>query len=207
MLAYAFGASGVLMVAAVLAFFALAGDSGSAEGGRVAATMKDAGCTFRTLNANKNLRPNMRHVVELPKRFKHNSDPPTSGLHHPQTIIWGSYDQPISQLHAVHNLEHGGVVIQYGNKVPAETVSRLTRFYIDDPNALLLAPYPRLGERIALTAWTLDEDRAQEQNYEGEGRIALCREFDEDAFQTFVDEFQGKGPERFNVDDLQPGGA
>ena len=90
----------------------------------------------------------------------------------------------------VHNLEHGGVIVQYGDQVDAVTRDRLRAFYDDSPNAMLLAPLPALGSKIALTAWT---------------RLATCERFDESAFSAFRSAYRGNGPERFRIGDLAPG--
>jgi hypothetical protein len=120
----------------------------------------------------------------------YDSFPPTSGPHYPQPAIWGAYDVPLLQVQAVHNLEHGGVVLQYGNKVPKAVVATLKAFYGESPNGMLLAPLPELGKRIALTAWST---------------LATCRRFDTEAFAAFRDAYRGNGPERFPVDRLEPG--
>jgi hypothetical protein len=60
-----------------------------------------------------------RHVNSLPKAFKYNTNPPSSGPHFPLTIFWGMYDAPVDRLRSVHNLEHGGIVIYYGPNVPS----------------------------------------------------------------------------------------
>ena len=199
------GAAGA--IAALAAIVAVALAMGGSDGG-VAETMRAAGCTYREVEARENLPPDEQtHVEKLPKGFKYNTDPPTSGLHHPTTIIWGIYDAPIAQLNSVHNLEHGGVVIQYGRGTSAGEIGQLQEFYRDDPNGLLVAPRPQLGNRISLAAWTFDEGRLAESGYEGEGRLALCTTFDEGAFRTFVDEYRFRGPERFEPDTLTPGSA
>lgn len=90
----------------------------------------------------------------------------------------------------VHNLEHGGVIIHYGDEVDPQTVEQLQAFYDESPNAMLLSPLPGLGSKISLTAWT---------------KLATCERFDEDAFAAFRSAFRGNGPERFRVGDLQPG--
>jgi hypothetical protein len=195
-------AAGAIAVLAAIVGVALV--MGGSSGG-VAETMRAAGCTYRDVDAEQNIRPGLRHVEKLPKGFKYNTDPPTSGLHHPTTIIWGMYDSPIAQLNSVHNLEHGGVVIQYGRGVSADAIGQLQAFYRDDPNGLLVASRPRLGNRISLAAWTFDEARLVERGYEGEGRLALCPTFDEGAFGKFVDEYRFMGPERFEPDTLTPG--
>jgi hypothetical protein len=196
------GAAAIVALAAiVVGALVLRGSDSS-----VAETMRSAGCTYREVEARQNLPPDQaRHVEELPKGFKYNTTPPTSGPHHPNTIIWGIYDAPISQLRSVHNLEHGGVVIQYGNRVPGDVAGRMSEFYRADPNGLVVAPRPALGNRISLAAWTFDQARLVEDGYQGEGRLALCPTFDDGAFRTFVDEYRGRGPEPFPVEDLVPG--
>jgi hypothetical protein len=202
--------SAVLVVAAVLGFLLLGGgdDEGSAATG-VAAEFRALGGSFETLPATPNLRykgQRLRHVPALPPGFKYNSNPPSSGIHTDQTVIWNIYDQPVPAISSVHNLEHGGIVIRYGPDVPASEVEKIREFYLDDPNGLMVAPMPGLGDTIALTAWTYDQGRKNDRTYEGEGRLAKVKRFDEDAFNAFVDNFRGHGPELFPVSDLGPGG-
>jgi Protein of unknown function (DUF3105) len=159
-------------------------DSGGSEG--VAETMIAAGCTYQTPAEQG------RDHVQDGTRVKYNSSPPTSGNHYAVPVVWGSYDAPVEQARAVHNLEHGGIVIQYGDEVPPATVDELRAFYQDDPNGLLLAPLPSLNDQIAVTAWT---------------QLAKCTQFDRDAFEEFRDEFRAKGPEPRRVSDLAPGTA
>ena len=191
-----------MLGAIVVGFLVLGGGSSSDVADRV----RDAGGTYREVEARDNLRPGMRHVTSLPKGFKYNTEPPTSGLHYPLTILWGMYDAPVDRLREVHNLEHGGIVIHYGPRVPKGTVQELADFYRADPNALVIAPLASLGNKISIAAWTFDLGRLNERGYEGEGRLAIMPKFDEGVFRAFVDEYRGKGPERFNVQDLQPGG-
>jgi hypothetical protein len=65
---------------------------------------------------------------------------------------------------------------------------------------MLAFPLPKLGNRIALVAWTQKPGESR-----GQGRIAECTRFDQSAFKAFRDAFRGKGPERFPVDRLRPG--
>jgi hypothetical protein len=209
---FAVAGSAVLVVAAVLGFLLLGGgdDKSSAATG-VAAKFRELDGTFQTLPATPNLRVEgqpARHVPALPPGFKYNSNPPSSGIHTNETVIWNIYDEPVPTISSVHNLEHGGIVIRYGPDVPAGEVEKIREFYLDDPNGLIVAPMPGLGDTIALTAWTFDKGRQNDRTYNGEGRIAKVKRFDEDAFNAFVDEFRGKGPENppFTVGDLKPGG-
>ncbi len=150
-----------------------------------AATTAAAGCTFRTYPSQ-----GQDHVQSIDAKVAYNSFPPTSGKHYYQPLIWNRYPQPVPLVAEVHNLEHGGVIIQYGDKVPKATVAKVTGFYDSSPNAVLLAPLPKLGSRIALTAWT---------------HLATCTRFSEQAFKAFRDTFRGKGPEHFPVSSLKPG--
>ena len=185
-----------LIVGGVLVF-------GGGSGNNVATTMREAGFTFRTVEAKVG---GTRHVNTLPKGFKYNTEPPTTGPHFPLTILWGMYDSPVERLRTVHNLEHGGLVIHYGDQVQPPTIEQLRDFYQEDPNGIVIAPLPSLGNKISLAAWTFDLGRLSERDYEGEGRLAIGTKFDQDAFRTFRDEFRGKGPERFSVEELQPSG-
>jgi hypothetical protein len=169
----------------------------------VAKTMRAAGCTYKSVVE----RREVRHVTSLPKGYRYSTNPRTAGLHYPETVFWGAYDDPLDQLRVGHNMEHGGAVIQYGSEVPEATVTQLTAFYQDDPNGLVLAPLPRLGKQISLGAWTFDLGRLNEQGYQGEGRLALCPTFNESAFREFVDEYRYQGPERFEPHDLAPGNS
>src|SRR5262245_30963291 len=48
----------------------------------------------------------------------YNSDPPTSGAHLPYIAPWGVHTRPIPLELQVHNLEDGGVVVQYNCTCP-----------------------------------------------------------------------------------------
>jgi len=135
-----------------------------------------------------------------------NTDPPTNGPHFGfdnnqslGTVIWGAYDEPLQPARLVHNLEHGGAFILYGDKVRPAVVAELREFYDRHQNGTILAPYPKLGDRIALGAWVFNAED-DENAY-----LARLTKFDEDAFSAFFQAFQFKGPERFPPDSLVPG--
>jgi hypothetical protein len=198
-----FAAAGAVVVLAAIVVGVMVLGRGS--GTDIADEVRAAGGTYRQVEARDNLRPNMRHVTSLPKGFKYNTNPPTSGLHFPSTILWGMYDGPVNRLRSVHNLEHGGIVIHYGPNVPNGTLEQLRGFYQDDPTAIVIAPLSSLGNKISLAAWTFDLGRLNERGYEGEGRLAIMPRFDEEIFLAFVDEYRFQGPERFEPEDLEPG--
>ena len=86
---------------------------------------------------------------------KWNTSPPTSGPHYGETAVSGAYTEPLNQAQVVHNLEHGGVYIQYGKDVPAGDGRRAAgRSTTATGTATLLAPLPSLGTKIALGVWT-----------------------------------------------------
>jgi hypothetical protein len=199
--------SALLIAAAVLGFILLSNGGDAATDVRT--KFRDLGGSFQTLPAAPNLRYKgqpIRHVPAMPPGYRYNSNPPSSGIHTDQTVIYGIYDEPVAAISSVHNLEHGAVVIRYGPDVPQSDVAQLREFYLDDPNGLVVAPMPGLGKTIALTAWTFDKSRESDRTYQGEGRLATSPRFDEDAFNAFVDAYRGHGPEDFDVVDLKPGG-
>jgi Protein of unknown function (DUF3105) len=182
--------------AAAGAYFALSDDTSASES--IQQAMREAGCTYQTFPA----LPAGVHISDpnaIPKEW--NSVPPTSGPHFGQWVIWGAYDQPVRLAEAVHNLEHGGIVIYYGEDVPAEEVEKLRGFWREDPVAMLLAPLPRLATEIAMTAWYTPNPG--EEN--GNGILAKCARFDQGAFEAFRDAYRFKGPERIPPESLQPG--
>jgi hypothetical protein len=185
-----------LVGAAAGAYFAFRDTSSTSES--VQQAMEDAGCTHRTFPA----QPAGVHITNpnaTPKEW--NSFPPTSGPHFGQWVIWGEYNEPVRLAEAVHNLEHGGIVMYYGEDVPAAEVEKLRAFWRDDPAAMLLAPLPRLGNKIAVTAWYTPNPG--EEN--GQGILAECTRFDEGAFESFRDAYRFMGPERIPPESLQPG--
>jgi len=97
----------------------------------------------------------------------YNTVPPTSGPHMGALAPWGISAEPIPNEFQVHNLEDGGVVIQYDcpDDSCLELKTELTDFVTQlraDPKYthLILAPYPGIrqtsasgGKPVALTAW------------------------------------------------------
>jgi len=117
-----------------------------------------------------------RHVqtVETPHE-PYNSDPPTSGPHLPYIAPWGEHTRPIPRELQVHNLEDGGVLIQYNCECP-DLVAELRRAVQTYDTQVILAPYPTMKTRIALTAWT---------------RIDTMDRFDGSRIQRFIESYRG----------------
>lgn len=130
------------------------------------------------------------HVEALPAGYEYNSDPPTSGVHHPVPVVWGSYAEEVPALPLVHNLEHGGVVVQYGSSITSGVRAEIEDWYREDPNGIVVASLPELDEQVIATAWTWR---------------MTCEGFDEEALSQFRDQYRAQGPERFPLDALLPG--
>lgn len=107
----------------------------------------------------------------------YNSDPPTSGPHLPSVARWGIHERPIPKELQVHNLEDGGVLVQYNcdraNQECRELVDKLANI-VRPYNHAILAPYPGMTQKIALTAWT---------------RIDKFNDFDEKRIVRFIDAY------------------
>jgi hypothetical protein len=81
------------------------------------------------------------------------SDPPTSGKHYQVPPPLMIYDEPVPQWILLHALEHGNVLVQYGDKVSASDREALRAAVLSHRTHTLMAPYPKLGKRVVYTAW------------------------------------------------------
>jgi hypothetical protein len=183
-----------VLVAVAVGFLLFAGGGGSSD-----AALDNAGCTLTEKPALRGV-----HTVTTPTGTSPlwNTNPPTSGPHYEIPAVWGEYTTPLNLAQVVHNLEHGGIYILYGPRVPQATIAQLRSFYEGHTRGTILAPLPSLGNQIALGAWTT-ADASDPTN--GTAHLAKCTSFDEDAFAAFFDAFQFQGPERFPADTLLPG--
>lgn len=190
------GGLALLAIAAVALAFTVGGGSGSSD---ARGALEAAGCTLSATPALAGA-----HTITAPSgtSSKWNTVPPTSGPHYQIPVVYGVYDQPVNQAQLVHNLEHGAVEIQYGTHVPPATVQELRTFAQANPRGMVLAPYPVLGDRIALGAWVVHDPS---KPAEGTAYLAKCTAFDEKAFSAFLAAYQFQGPERYPADALLPG--
>jgi hypothetical protein len=190
-----FSASGIVALVVVIAAIALAGGGGGKSGdSSVAAAMRKAGCTLKTAPAKSR-----QHVTSLTAKIKYNTNPPSAGSHYYSPATWDFYTSPANPIQVVHNEEHGGVILWWGNKVPKSTVDELRAFYYESPDGMLGTPLASLGTKVAITAWTSPAGSL------GTGHAAVCPTFNEKAFSTFRDAYRGQGPERYPLDSLTPG--
>jgi hypothetical protein len=199
-------AAAVLIGLAVALAVVLA--SGGSGGGltSLATTMRAAGCTFTTVTSSGD----RNHLEKVTDKVTYNTYPPTSGPHYFEPARWGNYSDPVGPRQAVHNEEHGGVIIWYGRNISAADRQKITEFYDESPNAILVTPlaastpgitYPPhkpLGSKIALSAWDAPKGA-------GQGVVAICPNVNLEAFAKFRDTVRGKGPEQFPVSSLEPG--
>ena len=102
----------------------------------------------------------------------YNSDPPTSGPHTPYLAKWGIHHRPAPKEEQVHNLEDGGVIIQYNCPDGCSDLVEKLKAVALRYERLILAPYPGIDKRIALTAWR---------------RLDKFDEFDEQRIVRFID--------------------
>jgi hypothetical protein len=108
---------------------------------------------------------------------RYNSVPPTSGPHAAFSITPGRYDDPVPDHLTVHALEHGHVAIQYATSTSPDAVRQLATLALRYARDVILAPYPRLGHGIALTAW---------------GRLDLLDDYDEARITRFIEQLRGR---------------
>ena len=176
---YGFAAAGIVGLVVVIAVVVLGG--GSTGGAKGAITsIRAAGCQFKTY---PELARSPHYATLTPSPPPHwNSVPPTSGRHYTQALVFGQYDQPIIEIQAVHNLEHGAMILQYGSKVTTAQLNAITQWYRKDSNALIVAALPSLGAKVAMTAWT---------------RWSECTGFNEKAANAFRKAFRYRAPEKF----------
>jgi hypothetical protein len=113
---------------------------------------------------------------ELIGSVVYSSTPPTSGPHVGQLASWGIHTEPIPNELQVHNLEDGGVMVQYNCQECEELVEQLSRIVRRYDDHVILAPYPDMDDQIALTAW---------------GRIDRLSGFDEERIVAFIDAYAG----------------
>ena len=105
----------------------------------------------------------------------YNTEPPTSGPHLSYLAPWGVHTRPIARELQVHNLEDGGVLVQYNCECP-DLVEKLTATVRKYDKQVILAPYPDMKTRIALTAWM---------------RIDAFDEFEEGRVRRFIEAYRG----------------
>lgn len=145
--------------------------------------------------------PSQGHQGHMPgddrkfAHFQYSSDPPTSGYHREITTSLLVSPTALPKYVQVHLLEHGNILLQYNCLLPCpDVVAALTqiangynakllppgtqptpdevRGVEESGQAVLVAPYPGMSHKIALTAWT---------------RLATFDEVDPAKITSFID--------------------
>lgn len=122
------------------------------------------------------------HIAVGAQHPAYNSFPATSGWHDAQPQPWGAYSYEVAQETLVHNLEHGGVVIQYNPEVLKGSVSKLEAIQAQFPNKTVVAPNSKLKVALALTSWR---------------RLYTLDSLDTAKVTEFVRRYKNRGPEQF----------
>lgn len=124
--------------------------------------------------------PILRHGYLRDPRQPHppyNSNPPTSGPRLYDLADWGAHSIPVPLELQVHNLEHGGVVLQYNCPQDCPELAARLAEVASSYETTIVAPYPLMARRIALTAW---------------GRIDTFEDFDAERITRFIEAYVGQ---------------
>lgn len=156
--------------------------------GSVREGAKIAGCELRSFRTRSNL-----HIARPDEQVRYDSDPPTSGRHHPVPAADNAYAISPDVRRIVHSMEHGRVVIWFDEDLPREARASMKAFYVDSPHHVLLVPDTTdMPYAVAATAWNKEPGRY------GTGRLLGCDEYSLDVF-TALDAFRDRnvdeGPE------------
>ena len=115
--------------------------------------------------------------IQPPQTATYTSSPPTSGPHYTTIARWGIHNEPIPNELQIHNLEDGGVIVQYNCPDGCDDlVAKLAGIIERYDEQVILAPYPDMDARIALTAWN---------------RLDTLDAFDEKRIVAFIKAFRG----------------
>lgn len=139
-----------------------------------------AGCTVRGFASEG------RQHVESDAAPDYDTQPPTSGNHYVSPAKFGVYDEPVPDMLAIHNLEHGANIVYIGKDVPAAARAAIGRFWAESPPYMIVNPgrskdFPAAG--VVVTSWQ---------------RWLVCKPFqasDLAAIRAFRDAYRGTGPE------------
>ena len=132
-----------------------------------------------------------QHIAPGQEHAPYATTPPTFGPHFGNWAPWGVHREPIPDGNQIHNLEHGGVMLQYSCACPK--VVELLETFADPvtgyPVLVIAAPYPDMEADVALTSWgwilELSED-----------------EVTADVVREFIEAFVDRGPEKIQTAEL-----
>ena len=108
---------------------------------------------------------------------EYNTNPPTSGHHTHYAADIGVHKQPIPPEVQVGNLINGAVLLQYNCPQACPDMVRQLEAVAEKYDDVIVAPYPLMESKIALTAWQ---------------RIEILKDFDEKRITDFTQAYAGK---------------
>lgn len=86
--------------------------------------------------------------------IKYDQTPPAGGPHNPAWLDCGAYSEPVPDVNAVHDLEHGTVWITYRPDLDQADVASLeTQLKGLKSGKWMLSPYPDLPAPVVVTVW------------------------------------------------------
>lgn len=170
----------VLLIAVGAAtFFAIEKSRG--ESAAFAAAAKEAGCgeieSFPDELAGK------PHLSANETFTDYKTNPPTSGVHRGQTSPWGSYREAPDMESLVHNLEHGGVIIQYKG-LSDEQIDEIDAFTDSYATGVISIPNENIESPIAMASWRNNQE---------------CEKLNTKAIEGFIEERCNKAPEKLGL--------
>ncbi len=126
------------------------------------------------------------HVQPGQPHEAYNSTPPTSGPHYPRWTSWGIKTEPVPDELQVHNLEHGGIMVQYNCQAKAAPVADCAALkkelesLVNVKPRVIVAPHPKMDHPIALTSW---------------GHLLVMDTFDRARAVAFINTYFNHAPE------------
>ncbi len=118
------------------------------------------------------------HIAAGQEHEPYNSNPPTSGPH-AGPAPWGVNTEEISDINAVHNLEHGGIWISYKN-IDDTSVTILEEIARKNSRSVVVSPREANDVNIAVASW---------------GRLMKLDSVDEEQINEFIRRNKNKSPE------------
>lgn len=117
--------------------------------------------------------------------------PTTSGRHIGSVVATGVYDEPVDERVTTHNLEHGYVVLWYGEDADPDQVEELKEYARE-----------RIGEgddQIVVAPYTQELDEGANFGFVAWERRQLCAQFDPGIALNFINEHvdDARAPEAF----------
>ena len=107
---------------------------------------------------------------------------PTSGVHDPDPIGPGFYEETMPATRLVHSLEHGHIVFYYdapGDDVIAY-LKKWSSHFGGHWDGVVAVPSAGLGKAVMVAAWS---------------KTMRLEEFDPPTAAAFIDRYRGRGPE------------